>query len=271
MPRTSLPSTSRRRRATAVLGTLLTVGGLAVAPPATGSAATPTYTNAGKVHRWGLSQWHYGFTEAGLSSDWRVHVPDHVRLQHGMLTIDGSADGRGGGARLTGHDRTVGRWETRLRSRGYGTGHRPYHVIATLAPTLGLGSHCGARELDLTKFMIGNQGARTSIRNLPDLVDTFRVSLDASGWHDYAVEVTDTHVKWFVDGQTAMTDTRPDILTGVPVSVVFRLQGDPGKPAQQMNPARMQMDWVRYYTLDRPDAAPSTGAAPTRTSNPSAC
>jgi hypothetical protein len=263
-----MPRTSLRRRVTGLLATVLTVGGLAVVAPATGSAATPPPTNAGKIHRWGLSQWHYGFTEAGLSSDWRVHVPADVRLQHGMLTIDGSADGRGGIARLTGHDRTVGRWETRLRSRGYTTGHRAYHVVATLAPALGLGSRCGARELDLSSFRIGNQGARVNVRNLPDLLDTYRVSLDASGWHDYAVEVTTTHVKWFVDGQTVMTDTRPDILAGVPLSVVFRLQGYAGQP---MDGARMQMDWVRYYTLDRADAAPSTGATPRRTTNTSAC
>lgn len=257
-----------RRRATAVLGTLLTLSGLAVAAPATGSAATPPYTNAGKVHRWGLSQWHYGFTRAHLTSDWAVRAPGHVRLQHGMLTIDGSSAGTGGIARLNAHGRTVGRWETRLRSRGYGTGHGAYHVVATLVPAGRRPWHCGARDLDLTRFTIGDTTASVNLRSLPNLLDTRSAALDTAGWHDYAVEVTPTHVKWFVDGQTVMTDTRPDILTGVPVSPVFRLEGDPGRA---MDAGRMQMDWLRYYTLDRVDSAPSTGAAPTRTTNPGAC
>ena len=53
-----MPRKSLRRLAVALAGSLLTVAGLAVTTPAAGSAATPPPTNAGKVHRWGLSQWH---------------------------------------------------------------------------------------------------------------------------------------------------------------------------------------------------------------------
>jgi licheninase len=262
-----LPKKLLRRRAVALVGSLVAVSGLAVATPAAGSASTAP-TNAGKVHRWGLSQWHYGFTRAHLTDDWTVGAPAHVRLQHGMLTIDGDTVGTGGTARLNGHDRTVGRWETRLRSRSYGTGHGAYHVVATLAPAAGYAGHCGGRDADLTSFTIGAASASTNLRNVPDLLDTYQVGLDPTGWHDYAVEVTDSHVKWFVDGQTVMTDRRPDILTKVPVSVVFRLEGDTGR---QMDAGRMQMDWLRYYTLARTDVAPSAGARAARRSNPDAC
>ena len=58
-------------------------------------------------------------------------------------------------------------------------------------------------------------------------------------------------MSWFVDTHVVMTERRPAALTGATYAARFRLVGTPGA---QMNPGRMQMDWVRYYSLARPNA-----------------
>lgn len=55
-----------------------------------------------------------------------------------------------------------------------------------------------------------------------------------------------------------MTERRPEARTGATYAVRLRLVGTPGAP---MNPGRMQMDWVRYHPLTRPNAQ-STEAPP---------
>jgi hypothetical protein len=253
------------RHTTSLLTAVLATVTLAAVGTASGGTATQrpvdatTVTNAAKIHHWGLSQWHYGFTETRLSSDWKVASspgtdgtglfrPRQVNLQHGMLTINGTADAVSGSAELLGHARVSGRWETRLRSKQYSTSGRRYRVVAALVPSPGHPDHCGARDINYAKFTIGSSRANLDIHNLPDVLDHYGKNLDPTQWHDYAVEVTSTHVSWFVDGQVVTTDRRPDALSGVPLDVSFRLEATDGSG---INPGRMQMDWIRYYTMAR--------------------
>jgi hypothetical protein len=48
-----------------------------------------------------------------------------------------------------------------------------------------------------------------------------------------------------------MTERRAAARTGAKYKVRFSLVG---KRGARMNPGRMQMDWVRYYSLARPNA-----------------
>ncbi len=215
------------------------------------SASQPT--NAGKVYRWGLSQWHDGFVEA-LTDAWAVNLPGQVDDQHGMLTMNGGPDGRSVVVTLTGHGRRYGRWETRVRAEQYGTGRTPYRVVAELVPTRGSRYHCGAQSVVLADYLLGTGRAHTFLRTLPDRQFRYghRLDLRPGVFHTYAVEVTGTHISWFVDAHVVMTERRAAARTGLRYKLRFRLVGD-GAPA---NPGRMQMDWVRYYTLDRPNAQP---------------
>lgn len=253
------------RHTTSLLTAVLATAALAAVGTAPAGTTTPrpvdatTVMNAAKIHHWGLSQWHYGFTETRLGSDWKVASstgtdgtglfrPGQVNLQHGMLTINGTAGAVSGSAELLGHARVAGRWETRLRSNQYSTAGHRYRVVAALVPSAGRPGHCGAQDIDFAKFTIGSSRANVDIHNLPDVLDHYGKNLDPTQWHDYAVEVTSTHISWFVDGQVVTTDRRPDALSGVPLSVGFRLEATGGSG---MNPGRMQMDWIRYYTMAR--------------------
>ena len=123
-------------------------------------------------------------------------------------TINGTAAGGDVVATLTGHARRYGRWETRVRAEQYSSGHTPYRVIAELVPTRG-GYHCGARNIVLETYKLGTRRANMAVRTLPNNQFTYgkRLNLKPGPFHTYAVEVTKSHVSWFVDAH---------VVTGVP-------------------------------------------------------
>ena len=77
-----------------------------------------------------------------------------------------------------------------------------------------------------------------------------RIGLHDDQWHTFAVEVTHKRISWFVDAHVISSEKRKDALTGVPFAVKFTMQG---VGHARMNRSRMQMDWLRYWTLQRPD------------------
>lgn len=264
---------SRPLRRAALLTGVAALAALLATPATTPSAQVDTRlvasspTNAGKVYRWGLSQWHDGFTEP-LTSAWKVNRPSLVRNQHGMLTINGPVDGGNVSATLTGHARRYGRWETRVRAEQYTSGHTPYHVVAELIPAGDY--HCGAKNIVLASYKLGTGRAHMYIRNLPNVqfADAKRLNLGPGQFHTYAVEVTKRHISWFVDAHVVMTERRAAARSGALFSVRFRLVG---KKGARMNAGRMQMDWIRYYTLDRPNAKSIDAPRATRGTYADAC
>ena len=65
-----------------------------------------------------------------------------------------------------------------------------------------------------------------------------------------------------------MTERRPAALSGQIFAARFRLVSTPGST---MRKGRMQMDWVRYYTLARKNAKPITAPQATQTTYGDAC
>ncbi len=226
----------------------------ALAAPLVGSSPAPASesrpTNAGKVFRWGNAQWADDFI-GPVKGMWAQNRPGQVNNQHGMLTINGTAGGGDVVATLTGHARQYGRWETRVRAEQYSHGGTPYRVVAELVPTGD--DHCGARNIVLEDYAMGTGRARMAVRTLPNRQFTAgkRLDLRPGPFHTYAVEVTRTHVSWFVDTRVVMTERRGAALSGATYAFRFRLAD---KPGARMNPGRMQMDWLRYYSLARSNA-----------------
>ncbi len=228
----------------------------------------PNPTNAGKIFRWGNKQWGDEFKTA-LSRTWKVNRPALVRNQHGMLTLDTANTGASVAATYLGHSRIYGRWEARVRGRQYGTGGRPYTLYWELVPSH-QPYHCGAGSLVLSQYTLGIGSAEMHVRNLPDTDFTAsrRMYLSNNEFHTYAVEITPDHVSWFVDTKVVNTERRPEALQGVPLMPRFRVQAVAGA---RMNRGRMQMDWMRYYTLDRTNAKPITAPQLTQTTYADAC
>jgi hypothetical protein len=244
-------SLSRPLRRTAVLSVVTSLAATLAGPvsaPASASESRPT--NAGKVFRWGNAQWADDFI-GPVKGMWSLNRPGQINNQHGMLTINGTAGGGDVVATVTGHARQYGRWETRVRAEQYGRGNAPYRVVAELVPTGE--QHCGARSIVLEDYALGTSRARMAVRTLPNREFTAgkRLDLRPGPFHTYAVEVTPTHVSWFVDTRVIMTERRDAALSGATYAFRFRLADTSGA---RMNPGRMQMDWLRYYSLARKNA-----------------
>ncbi len=246
--------TSRTLRLTVGVLSGVTLLGASVGSVTTTAEASswkpPSPTNAGKIYRWGHASEHDEFHGA-RSSRWKVNNPKLIRNQHGMLTLNGTERSGTLTARYTGAGRRYGRWEARVRAKQYSTKHTPYRVVWELAPRRR--EHCGARGIVLSSFTLGQNTARMHLRNLPrtDFTAAKQTPLSDQEFHTFAVEVTKRHISWFVDTKVVMTERRRAARTGARYDIRFRLVAPKGA---RMNPGRMQMDWVRYYTLDRKNA-----------------
>jgi Glycosyl hydrolases family 16 len=208
-------------------------------------------TNAAKVFRWGVEAWRDEFEVPPFSSRWRSDRPRLIGQQSGMLTIKAYA--RTGSVTVWPDDQSAqyGRWEARVRAVEKKTDGERYRFTWQLVPVDG--AHCGASEVTLASYRPGDKRARGWVRTLDNF--DFRFSrkrdLRSRAWHTYAVEITPDHVSWFVDTRVVRTETRPEALSGATFRPQFVISGD---PAAHMNASWMQMDWVRYYTLNRSSA-----------------
>ncbi len=54
----------------------------------------------------------------------------------------------------------------------------------------------------------------------------------------------------------------------MPFAVRYTMQAEPGK---RMNESRIQMDWLRYWTLENPNKKSTRAPRPDLRTNPDAC
>ncbi len=216
----------------------------------------PGPVHAGNTFGWyrsGVTRYEFHGT---MSSYWDVTGDGVVQDQHGMLTLN-TTDTGSESATLAQRGHRQGRWEVRLRSRRFETGHANYRVLTELVPAGAQDQHCGGLNVALERYRIGGDRARFSIRTLPDNSFNARLPMELHNdqWHTYAVEVGPDHISWFVDAAVVRTERRPAALSGVPLTVRFTMEAVPGA---QMNRSRMQLDWLRHWTYRYPSTKPIT-------------
>jgi hypothetical protein len=210
-------------------------------------------TNAAKVFRWGLEAWEEE-AEGSLDQRWRSNHPGLVTSRVGMLTIEAKPNTALVRVRPAGMRAAYGRWEARVRAVELETSNETFQFNWELVPARKGEYHCGARSIVMASYRPDDDTvARGAVRGLDNTEFTFSrdVDLRSRAWHTYAVEVTEDHISWFVDTKVIHTERRAAALTGVTFKPRFRIEGDPDAT---MNHSRMQMDWVRYYDLHRPNA-----------------
>jgi hypothetical protein len=232
-------------------------------------ARPPGPVNAQTTYDWGRPLWQDDFV-GGLKDIWRVKGSGVVRNQHGMLTLNTSRRGTVS-ATLEGAGHRTGRWEVRLRSRQYGNGHGHYKVRTELVPAARRPQHCGARNVALNSYQLGGSRVHHYVRALPGHQSTAHTGLNlaADRWHTFAVEVTGGRVSWFVDGHVLSSETRDAALSDVPYTVRFTMLAE--NADRRMNPSRMQMDWLRYFTLRKPNSRSVQAPLPRTGSYADAC
>ena len=257
-----------RRLALGVL--LLSITGFLAVPNAQADhVPNPGPINAQTTFGWGKPIWQDDFV-GPMKSIWKVTGRGVVQTQVGMLTLN--TTGRGSvAARLTEHAARTGRWEIRLRQRRYATKHADFRVLTELVPAGKRDQHCGARNISLNNFELGTGRVRFYARNLPNLTYTSvkrGLDLGADRWHTFAVEVRPHRILWIVDSHVIVRERRAQAISGVPLTVKFTMEAVPG---ERMNPSRMQMDWLRYYTLQRPNSRSVAAPPATPATYPDAC
>jgi hypothetical protein len=259
----------------AALGTSVTSAATSAPAPAQGVDVyppTPVYTyptNAAKIFRWGAEAWKDEFEVNPLRADWVAGGAGDVVTRNGMLTLMAYPTSGTVTATPTSQKAKVGRWEARVRvwekDRLIGT---PYRAYWELVPNKKY--RCGAKSIVIASYSQDEPQATGAVRTLPDHEFAYAQVLPLTqGWfHTFAVEVTDDHISWFVDKVVVHTERRPEALSNTTFRPQFRLQAVDGA---SMRPTWMQMDWVRYYTLDRPGALPIEAPEMTQGTYADAC
>ena len=117
---------------------------------------------------------------------------------------------------------------------------------------------------------MGGKEVRFYVRSRPDrqFQATLGRRLGQDQWHTYAVEVTPERISWFVDAAVIRSERRPTALSGTKFQVRFTMLAAKGK---RMNPARMQMDWLRYWTLQAPNERSTKAPRTEQTTYREAC
>lgn len=256
---------SRRRHVSllllplALIGSLLAAGGTAAndAPVTQRCIGYCTYpTNAAKVFKWGLSAWEDEFIDGGVDGQWRSDHPELVEELDGMLAVNALPDTGSVRVWTTSQKAKVGRWEARMsavdRLPDVGLDYRFYWELVPVGA-----AHCGGQDVVLANYKVGDERAAGYTRSLPHNEFRFSraVDLQWGAWHAYAIEIRKKRISWFVDTKVVRTERRPEALSGVTLRPQFRIVGVPG---ETMREASLQFDWVRYYTLERPNAKPVT-------------
>jgi Glycosyl hydrolases family 16 len=226
----------------------------------TGSTGSPTTlpatdgTTAAGRFAWGTAQRGEDF--AGDLSAWDVYdgpgqadkgrrSPSAVSVANGILTISGDANGTTGGLSW-GSGARSGRWEARVESP---VADPTYHAVMLLWP-------------DAENFPVGGEVDFMEISDAArQKADFFlhygasnqqlqgKVAVDATQWHNWAVEWAPDHITAYVDGQQWYTTTRTDAFPPGPMHLTLQLDWFP-KDGGAVTPSTMQVDWVRYYPID---------------------
>ena len=169
--------------------------------------------------------------------------PSAVTVANGVLTISGDADGTTGGL-AWGSGATHGRWEARVKVP---VGDPTYHAVMALRPD---GDSPAGGEIDVmqnsdpkrqdTNFVL-HYGADD--RRLQD-----HVGVDATTWHNWAVEWSADRITAYLDGQKWYTTTRTSAFPPGPMHLVLRLDWFPNGNAA-VGPSIMKVDRVRFYPI----------------------
>jgi hypothetical protein len=213
-------------------------------------------TSAAAIRNWGEPTRVEEFTGTRLGNAWNVYdgpghagrgrrTPRAVGLRNGILTMTGDSRGNTAGMEWGGGQR-YGRWEGRVRAPA---GDPSYSALMLLWPDAENFPVGG--EIDFMEMMDPTR-QKTNVflhygRTNRQVSGSVRV--DATQWHNWAVEWTPTHVVTFLDGKEWWRTERAGILPPGPMHLCIQLDWFPRSARGPVRPSTMQVDWVKQYTL----------------------
>lgn len=245
-------------RLLAVAGVCASLVYLAVVPSA--QAGLDDGVQAAAVYNWGRPTGGDEFN--GFSVDrakWGIYdgpghdgngcrCPGQVTEGGGLLTITGLADGTSGGLAWR-QGQTYGRWEARMRVVQQGTGGQPYHPVLILWPDSDIWPSGG--EIDFAESDAGARDVGAFLHYADGSTDGaqqgFNTSVNLSQWHNYAVEWTADHISGYLDGKLWFRTADSFVQPPGPMHATVQLDDFFGTGT--LNPAQLQLDWIRMYPV----------------------
>ncbi len=162
-----------------------------------------------------------------------------------MLTIDGDADGTTGGMAWSDSSQKYGRWEGRVRAPASDPSYNALLLLWPTAENFPVGGEIDFMEMtdhtrQKTNLFLHYGEDNSQVQG--------SVDIDATQWHNWAVEWTPKGVTAFVDGKQWWHTDDTSILPPGPMHLTIQLDWFP-KGGGDVKPSEMQVDWVRQYAL----------------------
>ena len=246
--------------------------------PTTDSPTTDATATAADTFAWGAPTDVEDFD--GTLSNWGVYdgpghagngrrCPSAVTVSDGILTITGDPNGTTGGMAWRLGDAKYGRWEARIKSP---VADPTYNAVMLLWPDAENGPAGG--EVDLMEISDAARQKTDFFLHYGEADHQLHGEkvIDATQWHDWAVEWTPTTITGYVDGVAWFSTIRADALPPGPMHLTLQLDWFPDSGSGAVRKSEMQVDWVHYYPVDGSGSttAITTGDTTTATTTPSA-
>ncbi len=245
--------------------------------PTTDSPTTDATATAADTFAWGTPAGVEDFD--GTLSNWGVYdgpghagngrrSPSAVTVSDdGILTITGDPNGTTGGMAWRLGGAKYGRWEARVKSP---VADPTYNAVMLLWPDAENGPAGG--EVDFMEISDATRQKTDFFLHYGKADHQLHGEkvIDATQWHNWAVEWTPTTITGYVDGVAWFSTTRADALPPGPMHLTLQLDWFPGSAGGAVRQSEMQVDWVRYYPVDGSGSATAitTGETNTATTTP---
>jgi hypothetical protein len=172
--------------------------------------------------------------------------PSAMSVANGIFTINGDADGTTGGMSWGGGVQ-YGRWEARIQSPAADPTYNAVMLLWPDAENFPVGGEIDFMEIgdetrQKTDFFLHYGSDNRQVHG--------QVNIDATQWHNWAVEWAPDHITAYVDGQQWFTTTRTDAFPPGPMHLTLQLDWFPKSGSATVQPSAMHVDWVRYYPID---------------------
>ena len=168
-----------------------------------------------------------------------------MSVQNGVLTITGDSQGNTEGMAWN-PGQMYGRWEGRVRAPASDETYNALMLLWPDAENFPVGGEIDFMEMmdetrQTTDFFLHYGPNNNQVHG--------EVRIDATQWHNWAVEWTPTHVAAFVDGREWYRTTDVSILPPGPMHLCVQLDWFPNSGSGSVQESYMHVDWVKQYSL----------------------